>query len=140
MSACVVIDASFALNLILPGTRQTHFQTLIEQWEKDGMVLYAPALWLYEITSALSKAVHFGDLTSDEGKRVLALVQKLGVQLRPPDDVQADLAFAWTMRLPRGAAYDSFYLALAEMLECELWTADKRLYNAAAVPWVHWAG
>lgn len=140
MTECVVIDASFALNLILPGTRQAHFQTLIEQWEKDGMVLCAPALWLYEITSALSKAVHFGDLTPDEGKRVLALVQKLDIQLRPPDGVQADLAFDWTMRLHRGAAYDSFYLALAEMLECELWTADKRLHNAAAAPWVHWAG
>ncbi|MER3458171.1 MAG: hypothetical protein C4309_05650 [Chloroflexota bacterium] len=84
------------------------------------MVLCAPALWLYEITSALSKAVHFGDLTPDEGRRVLALVQKLDVQLRPPDDVQADLAFDWTMRLHWGTAYDSFYLALAEMLECEL--------------------
>ncbi len=108
MTEFVVIDASFALNLILPGTRQAYFQTLVGQWEKGGMVLYAPALWLYEITSALSKAVHFGDLTPDEGRRMLGLVQKLGVQLRPPDEVQADLAFDWTMRLHRSAAYDSF--------------------------------
>ena len=36
----------------------------------------------------------------------------------------------------RAAAYDSFYLALAEGLDCELWTADERLHNAAGVAWV----
>ena len=28
-------------------------------------------------------------------------------------------------------AYDSYYLALAESLKCDLWTADKKLYQAA---------
>jgi predicted nucleic acid-binding protein len=41
------------------------------------------------------------------------------------------------MQLKRAAAYDSFYLALAETLRSELWTADKRLVNAAGVSWVH---
>ena len=40
------------------------------------------------------------------------------------------------MRLNRAAAYDSFYLALAETLGSELWTTDNHLYNAAAQPWV----
>lgn len=35
------------------------------------------------------------------------------------------------------AACDCFYLALAETLGCELWTADETLRNAAGVPWVH---
>ena len=54
--------------------------------------------------------------------------------------VQARLAFDWTVRLKRAAAYDSFYLALAETMECELWTAEKRLCNAVDQPWVRWAG
>ena len=49
-------------------------------------------------------------------------------------------AFAWTRRLNRAAAYDSFYLALAEGLQCDLWTADRRLFNAVDLPWVHLAG
>ncbi len=37
----------------------------------------------------------------------------------------------------RAAAYDSFYLAAAETLGCELWTADRRLVNDRGnQPWV----
>ena len=54
----------------------------------------------------------------------------------PPDALLAQAAFEWTLRLNRAAAYDRFYLALAETLGCELWTADTRLRNAADLPWV----
>lgn len=74
--------------------------------------------------------IHFGGLTLTEGRRILAFVYKLGIQLIPPDDVQTQSAFDWTIRLQRAAAYDSFYLALAETLDCELWTADRRLHHA----------
>jgi predicted nucleic acid-binding protein len=47
---------------------------------------------------------------------------------------------AWTRRLNRAAAYDSFYLAVAESLGCELWTADQRLSKAVDLPWVCLAG
>jgi len=95
------------------------------------------AVRLYEITFALCKVVHFGQITRDEGQQILILAQKLGVQLFPPDDAQTIAAFDWTIRLQRAAAYDSFYLALAKTLRSELWTADKRLVNAAGVSWIH---
>ena len=140
MSKPLVIDAGVAFKLILPGTHQAHFRTLMKQWLQAKRALYAPTLWLYEITSALCKTVHFTDLTADEAKQALQLAQKLNLQLIPPDEAQTQLAFDWTLRLKRVAAYDSFYLALAETLSAELWTTDKRLYNAANVPWVHFAG
>ncbi|HUX77191.1 MAG TPA: type II toxin-antitoxin system VapC family toxin [Anaerolineae bacterium] len=136
MTRSLVIDASFAFKLILPNPRQAHFRALMAQWKQDGYGMCAPTLWVYEITSALCKVVHFGHLQSDEGAEALALAQGLGMHLIPPDDAQARLAFDWTMRLDRAAAYDSFYLALAETLGCELWTTDRHLYNAVAQPWV----
>jgi len=45
-------------------------------------------------------------------------------------------AYTWTRRLNRAVAYDSFYLALAERLDCDFWTADRRLVNAASQPWI----
>jgi predicted nucleic acid-binding protein len=45
------------------------------------------------------------------------------------------------LRLKRASAYDSFYLTLAQELECDFWTADKRLFNAlrdARLDWLHW--
>jgi len=137
MSKYLVIDARFAFGLMLPGPHQKRCQTLVAQWHRDGYVLCAPTLWLYEITSALAKVVHFGQITRHEGQQALTLAQKLGVQLFPPDDAQTTLAFDRTMRLERAAAYDSFYLALAKTLRSELWTADKRLGNDAGVSWLH---
>lgn len=57
-----------------------------------------------------------------------------------PDEAQVALAFDWTRRLNRIAAYDSFYLALAESLQCDLWTADRRLQGAVGQPWLHCVG
>lgn len=136
MTGTVVVDASFAFQLILPGPRQASFQAQVRQWKQGDCELRAPALWLYEMTSALCKGVRLGELDPDEGRRALALAQRLGVNLIPPDDIQARLAFEWTLRLNRVAAYDSFYLALAEALHCDLWTADRHLCNAANQPWV----
>jgi predicted nucleic acid-binding protein len=45
------------------------------------------------------------------------------------------------LRLKRASAYDSYYLVLAQALECDFWTADKRLFNAlqeTRLGWVHW--
>jgi predicted nucleic acid-binding protein len=88
------------------------------------------------VTSALTKIARFGDLGPQEARNVLTLVPQLGVRLVPPDEALTHSAFDWTMRLGRAAAYDSFYLALAQRLECELWTADRHLRNAVDLPWV----
>jgi predicted nucleic acid-binding protein len=140
MTKLLVVDACLAFKLILPAPQQALLKDLVTGWKREGYTLCTPVLWIYEITSALCKAVHFGVLTPDQGHRALALAHKLGVQLIQPDDAQARLAFDWTMRLDRAAAYDSFYLALAETLGCELWTANKRLHNAVDQPWVRQAG
>ncbi len=136
MSTPRVLDASFTLCLLLPGPHREQCRALVTDWYVAGDRLCAPMLWLYEITSALSKGVHFGQISREEGQRALSLAQSLGVQLFPPDEVQSRLAFDWTMQLRRASAYDSFYLALAQTLDGELWTADKRLAQASGVPWV----
>jgi len=136
----LVIDASFAFRLLVPGPQQDSFRSQGARWLRDGYELYAPTLWLYEMTSALCKVVRFGELTPEEGERALALAQALGIFLVSPDDTQARSAFEWTLRLGRTAAYDSFYLALAQTLQCELWTADRHLHNAVTQPWVRLAG
>ena len=140
MPSLLVIDASLILCLILPGPDQARFQRQVSQWLAVGFELHAPSLYVYEVTSALCKAVHFEQLTPEHGARALSLAQRLGVRPAAPDDTMVRAAFEWTLRLGRAAAYDSFYLALAERLHCELWTADRRLCNAVKLPWVHLAG
>lgn len=136
----VVIDASIALKLVLPDPLRERCRVLVTRLAREEFELVAPALWAYETTSALCKAVHFGQLTPDEGWRALDQLVRLGVRLIAPDAVQNRRAFEWTLRLKRAAAYDSYYLALAETLGCDLWTADQRLLNVAGVALVRWVG
>ncbi len=140
MSRPLVVDASFAFRLVLPGPGQATYRSLMAEWLEDGYELVAPSLWIYEMTSALCKVVRSGQITPEEGARAVALAQTLGVELVVPDREQARSAFDWTIRLKRAAAYDSFYLALAERLRCPLWTADRRLCAAVDQPWVRCVG
>lgn len=140
MTSYVAIDAGFAFKLLTPNPERPALKNLVRQWSGEQRVLCAPALWLYELTSILTKSIHFGALDAPSARTGLALALDLGVELMAPDEAQAHKAFEWTRRLKRAAAYDSFYLAVAETLACELWTADRRLVNAANQPWVRLAG
>ena len=54
----MVIDAGLAFRLVLPGPSQGCLQALTAGWRRQGLELVAPTLWAYEVTSALSIAVH----------------------------------------------------------------------------------
>ena len=69
MGGSVVIGASLALNVLLPGADQEPSQRVIAAWYADGTALYAPALWMYEMTSAVSRAAHSSAPTVVEGRR-----------------------------------------------------------------------
>ena len=138
-SKIAVIDASIAIKAIMPNPLQGHCRALVQTFADVQPV--APALWVYETTSAISKAVHFEQLTENEGRRALEQVDALGVQLFVSDLEQNRIAFGWTLELRRGSAYDSFYLVLAQALDCDFWTADKKLFNALTdtqLNWLHW--
>jgi predicted nucleic acid-binding protein len=128
------------MRTILPGPRRDSFRSQMELWLKEGYALHAPTLWVYETTTALCKAVFFDLLAEDDVEESLSLLQDLAIELVAPDAEQTRRAFRWTRRLNRPAAYDSLYLAVAESLGCELWTADQRLRHAVDLPWVRLAG
>jgi predicted nucleic acid-binding protein len=136
----LVVDASLVFRLILPGTQQGEVQSRVGRWLADGYQLHAPSLWVYELTSALCKTVHFDHITGEDGERALTLARHLALRTVAPYHELVQAAFEWTLRLGRASAYDSFYLALAEGLQCELWTADQRLCHAVNLPWVRSIG
>ena len=139
MEKLLIMDASVAIKAILPNPLQGHCLALVNTFAETQPV--APALWAHETTSAITKTVHFGQITATEGLQALEHLAMLGVQLFIPDQEQNLAAFDWTLQLKRAAAYDSYYLALAESLNCPFWTADSRLFNALKderLVWLHW--
>ena len=55
----------------------------------------------------------------------------LGISLHEAPDIHRR-ALEQASRLGQGAMYDAQYLALADSLRCEFWTADQRFYRTAS--------
>ena len=95
------------------------------------------SLLYYEVTNALHRYVVHGELFAEEASELLKLALKLDIDLYGDTDLhRRALNLAESLSLP--ATYDAHYLALAERLGAEFWTADKRLVRSVqkVMPWV----
>jgi predicted nucleic acid-binding protein len=141
MSDVVVVDASLALKWILAESDSNRAVKLLNQWTDDGTSIIAPALFAYEVANILYRQTVAGKLTYQEARQELANLFSIGVFLefsRYDDISMQAMEFAHQLKLP--ATYDAHYLALAFLVNCECWIADKRLWNAVKgkYHWVHW--
>jgi predicted nucleic acid-binding protein len=96
-----------------------------------------PPLAFYEITNAIRQYQKAHVLTTNAARK--ALETALALPITMSSDLGDHLrALELAAQLNRPATYDAHYLALAERLGVEFWTADERLYNATrhALPWV----
>jgi predicted nucleic acid-binding protein len=142
MNSWVCADAGLALKRVFLDEPDSPLaQALWSEWKARELIVIAPTLWAYEVTAVVRKHVYRGLLAPDTEQATLTAVLRLPVQLvRPPGlhERASELAH----RFNRPTAYDSHYLALAEMYGCPFWTADERLFNAVRdeLSWVHWLG
>ncbi len=141
MPSSVVIDANIAIYSVLKTPHSALAVRLLNQLTQEGAQLFAPSLWWFEVTSVVHN-YRFARLISDSiaYSALEILTAEWGIQRI---DVPERSAFDWATRLRQKAAYDGFYLAAAEQLGVDFWTADKALANNAGqfgVSWVHWMG
>lgn len=128
MSSQVCVDASFMVKLVLPEPDSERAEGAWADWLASGAVICAPALMPFEVASAIRKHVQRGLITLERGAAALeafmALVQD--VILAPAEESHAA---AWSLAAcyHRPNLYDAYYVALAESLDCPLWSADDRL-------------
>lgn len=133
----VCVDASVVVPLV---TRRPEGSPFAEAWRRlhdRGQKPVAPALLLYEVANALHRYAAGGMLLAEEASNALEAVLGLDIELHGDAQLhRRALALAGELGLP--AAYDAHYLALAESLGAEFWTADRRLCQAVAarLPWV----
>lgn len=127
----VVFDANLWLNIALV-THPYHASArhLLEDCLASNVEILAPALWEPEADSALRLLQKHKMIT----RRAEAAAQK--VLNAAPVRVAYELhlrreaqRFADLLKHPR--TYDATYVALAHAKNCELWTADLRLFNAS---------
>ena len=141
MTSWVVCDSNIFLAVSLQEPFSEQADALIEAWRTTGVQIAVPYLFRYEVTSVLRKHIARGNITLEQGQAGLLALLREPLQV-VADDPLLQRAFALANRLNRPAAYDSMYLALAERLQCEFWTADMKFYNASnhTFNWVKWVG
>lgn len=129
MNSTVCVDASLALKLVLGEADSPQAIALWRHWIDENITVAAPPLLAYEVTSVLRTKVYRGLLAPETGDGAFREIHAQGIRYVTPENLHIR---AWELakRLHRPAAYDTHYLALAEILRCEFWTADKRLSNA----------
>lgn len=143
MGRRVVIDANLALALIIRLPYSAAAQRMMDTWRAGQAELMAPTLWEYECVTGLRRAVSLNLLTRQEAAEMVDLLLALEVRHRDPSPALHQRALEWTEYIGQSKAYDAQYLALAESLEAEFWTADRRLANTLKErghTWVHWVG
>ena len=124
-----VVDASVAVKWLfddedhVPQARALRDACLI-----DGAVeLHAPVLFVYEVANAIRSVAWRLRLPADIAEEALATLLEAPIELHAPDPLRA-LGTGIRMTI---SAYDASYVALAEHLGVECWSADERLVRAS---------
>jgi predicted nucleic acid-binding protein len=125
----VCVDANIIVALVTSEVQSGNALALWTKWMSEDFRVVAPSLLRYEVTSALRRKVARGILSADDAQRALEEALALDIEFPDPPDLSFH-AFEIASRFNRPTAYDAYYLALAESLGCEFWTADKALFNA----------
>lgn len=141
MSDRVVVDASLVVKWLVREPDSGAARALARTWAGGGVTPTAPYLMPVEVRNALHRRVARDELSVAATARLLETLLASGIELlETPRPHNRALELAG--RLGQGATCDSHYLALAETLECDLWTADERFRRAAghSVARVRWIG
>lgn len=141
MNSSVCVDASIILRTLVPGPFSDRAEALLADWQSSDIVLIAPSLFAYEVTSTLRRLVFLDVIAPAHGDEAFDAFLRLPIRLSHSRSI-FPLTWEFAKELERPRAYDAAYLALAQLHDCPFWTADERLYNAVGdqLPRVHWVG
>lgn len=141
MALRVCIDASLAVKLLVQEPYSDRVASLWRGWIEEDIERIVPSFFPFEVTSTIRRKCVRKQLTEEEAEEGFDIFATLDfVVLRP----KALLREAWDMAKELGlpTLYDTAYLALAKLSNCEFWTADEVLIKSlqGKLPLVKWIG
>lgn len=136
----IIVDACIAVKW---ANSSEQFGDIAERMLKDyeqGKLSFAvPEFFYYEVASGISKAVARGNISKEEGEESLDGILGIDMETYSLPDVKTVYSLS---QIHRRSIYDCLYLLLAQRLDLEFWTADKKLYDAVKnrLQFVKWIG
>jgi predicted nucleic acid-binding protein len=140
MARRYVIDANATLGLFLRLPYSERSERWMHERRAEEAILVVPMLWEYECLTGFRRAASLGLISPRQAEWMVEQLFALGFQRIAPTPELHRAALHWAERIDQFKAYDSQYLALAESLSAEFWTADVHLVHALeklGVSWVH---
>ncbi len=133
------LDANILIKRVTEPNN-TSIQDLWRGWRASEQELVAPMLLWFEVTNGIHRLRRAGVVSDATAQLLLDAALAQAITLDADPDLHRD-ALGFTARFDLPAAYDAHYLALADRLEVEFWTADRRLAHAVGphLPWVRLA-
>lgn len=126
----VIVDTSIVLKWIIAEHDRPQALRLRQKWAELEEDIIAPPIFRPELANALYQLTKRRILSINEARVAYGEMEPI-VAIREPSDL-ALLALTVAGRLALPAVYDSFYLALSDIEQCECWTADRRMVQAAS--------
>lgn len=139
----IVVDANVVAALVLPLAYDALATRLFIRWRQQGERIIAPALMEYELVSIVRQGISRKQLRDERALPLLHRLLRFDIEIIVPTIELHLQAYGLATLLGHSKARDAQYVALAAREGAPLWTADRRLANAAraaGLAWVHWIG
>jgi predicted nucleic acid-binding protein len=125
----ICVDASLAIAWLSFEQHTGNVNALWREWRERGVEMVCPAMFYAEVTSVLREQVFFKRILPEEGEEAFSICLDIPIRVIDGAGVYRK---AWNLakeyNLPR--TYDMQYLAVAELEDCEFWTADRKLVDS----------
>ena len=131
MNKAICLDASVLVKLYLPEQGSEIAENLVSRTLAQSIDFIGPTLLLTEVLSVLRQNIQRSRLTPEQSEVAATSLLALPIELVDGVEVQKRAwKIASDLNLP--VIYDATYLAVSELRQAPLWTADKRLFEKAA--------
>jgi predicted nucleic acid-binding protein len=141
MEHALVLDANVAAKAFLDEEYADLATALIFDSIADGRPLFAPFQFQSEVINTIHKHRRDGGITPEEADQ--ALIRFLQIQVNLVASLELyRRAFSFAYEHQLSTIYDSLYAVLAESLNAEFWTNDRRFIRqvGSAASWIRWLG
>lgn len=137
----VVLDSGILLATVQTEQLTEHAKKLLRRLVNQSVQIAAPTLLRYELIAVTRKWVYRELTTSERAASALDILLSYPIELHF-DEMLVRRGYELASKYNRPTAYDAQYLAVAERLVCDFWTADERLYNSIKdrVSNIYWLG
>jgi predicted nucleic acid-binding protein len=145
MSDVVLVDASVAVKWVIDEEHTPLAQTLLQDVATAARTISVPPHFMGEVVNSIYQRWRSTDpakhIDETEARQAIRGFLSVDLQIESPAGLY-ERAFDLAQAHGLPSIYDALYVALAEMLGGELWTADRRLLQALAgqLAYVRWLG